>query len=556
MRDGRRDRAHARRRQGQGVALALSALALVAVGALLLWLDLGSHVVPPHSHHSRRATRRDARNSRQAHKSENRDEKRSDRHKPDASKSADEMWASSCKLGDWMKLGKCKHGFSTPGCSEGYHTWFEAGCLCDYSAYPWGFLPKDITPVGFTWALMKTNISYAQIASQSGCMEQLDDCNAPREGDVRLDAYGHGTLELFTSRRWRRVVGEVDNETAYAQCTRLGARPRRACARAALRGAHRARARRAQPARHAITERASPRRRPPRAARAGFTQGGLADSADIVTFDSQSMVLVNAPCEAGNALDSCVSRARHHSGRAKLLRLACTHDGPAGCFIARNGRRECVVGKRTYNRTSALPASAPSFACGTSGSGFLAKPPLIEQKPPQAEEGGMDDAACHSLFENVLARCGTADQSSSRWPSRQMCSDGCHDTILQAILAEACHVTVVDSTWGATFGGAIKSHAEILYNQCGRDLWQTAAVSVSLYEGCMDLLIDMWKKCQEDSQKHLCSDSCAERVNDAMRAESCYDMHYFRRDSKTFRGHVEIMRELRIRVCQQPRGWS
>lgn len=56
-----------------------------------------------------------------------------------------------CRLSNWVGLGKCKKGMAEPGCAEAYNSWFASGCLCDYSAYPWGFLPKDITPVGFMW---------------------------------------------------------------------------------------------------------------------------------------------------------------------------------------------------------------------------------------------------------------------------------------------------------------------------------------------------------------------------------------------------------------------
>lgn len=133
-------------------------------------------------------------------------------------------WESPCKLGDWVKLGRCKHGLDKAGCAEGYEHWFASGCLCNYEAYPWSFLPKDITPIGFTWSLMKANVtSYAHIASASGCMESEAQCRSAREGDVRLTAYGHGVLEVFVAKAWRVVVGRVDEATSLLQCQRLGA---------------------------------------------------------------------------------------------------------------------------------------------------------------------------------------------------------------------------------------------------------------------------------------------------------------------------------------------
>jgi hypothetical protein len=171
------------------------------------------------------------------------------------SAAVERVFATSCRLSNWVGLGKCRKGMREPGCQEGYDAWFEAGCICDYSAYPWGFLPKDITPIGFTWALMKTKTPHPfdRIATRAPCLEQRSDCRPARQGDVRLDLYGHGTLYMYYEQAWLRVMGRLSNATAMAQCHRLGVRsgrdvprsspPRRAAAwRSSVRRA-RARAR-------------------------------------------------------------------------------------------------------------------------------------------------------------------------------------------------------------------------------------------------------------------------------------------------------------------------
>ncbi|KAG8458260.1 hypothetical protein KFE25_001552 [Diacronema lutheri] len=424
---------------------------------------------------------------------------------------------ASCKLSNWVGLGKCKHGMSEPGCAEAYDGWFTAGCLCDYSAYPWGFLPRDITPVGFMWALMKTTSprTYAQIAADAPCMETLDDCKAPREGDVRLDTYGHGWLFLYYDHAWRMVVGELSNATAHAQCLRLGF------------------------GEGTVHDDDVSLPLPPAAA------GGAHDA----------LVLVDEPCLPAEPLVHCARRSRAASEvrRLRASRLSCKQVGPAACYVGREGGAFCMVGTSRYSKQT-MPPHLPSMACGTAGTNFLDRPPVVPPGEPHDEQTG-----CLTLFDDALSRCiaqPAADGGSARagarglsHEDRKMCSQACHDSIIHAIRRDDCFELGVNSTWGTTYGGALKGHAEQVYSRCGQDLWQSAALSADTYEKCVTMLLDMFRRCQEDSERHLCSDACAEKVDEAMAAENCYSVHYYRNEPRAFRGHVTLLNELRERVC-------
>lgn len=446
-----------------------------------------------------------------------------------------------CRLSDWVGLGKCKRGSGEPGCAEAYEQWFGAGCLCDYSAYPWGFLPRNITPVGFAWALMTTGAprAYAEIAAGAACMEQPGDCLPPREGDVRLDGYGHGSLSMFYAQQWRRVLGALSNATALAQCQRLGARARAALAR---------RARRVRLF----------RRRAP-CARAGFAEGGVRPENAAARRGARAglepeAVIVEEPCEPAEPLLECARRSARASSQARrplvAARLSCRSVGPAGCFYDRGGQPRCLQGARRYERSTA-PPRMPSMACGSAGTAFLERPPLV---PPEA--GRDERASCAAFFDNALGRCGGRGAQQQGAPERRLCSRACHDAALQAIRRDDCFSTPLESGWGRSYGEGLRAHAERAYASCGPDVWQGAALPAGAYERCVGLLLQLFRTCDEGSERRLCSGACVQALDEAAGAQSCAAVRYHRGQPRPFRGHVALLGELRDRVCRSPPDWG
>lgn len=246
------------------------------------------------------------------------------------------------------------------------------------------------------------------------------------------------------------------------------------------------------------------------------------------------------------------------------VRLACHGgEGPAGCFSSKEGHRYCVINKRVLNRTS-FPMQSPTFACGTAGTHYLELPPLVhhvDEDDDQDEGGGRggaasdedhddDETSCSALLNAVVSRCQDDGYHHHRGGDRRLCSAACHDGVLQAILTTRCHAEVVRTPWGVgPFVDQVREKAEALYSGCGQDLWQTAAISTASYEHCISILTGMWHKCPADSEKKLCSRNCGDRIDGALRHEECFDIHYYRGESKTFRGHTRLLRELRVRAC-------
>mmetsp|Transcript_25694 Transcript_25694/g.59462 ORF Transcript_25694/g.59462 Transcript_25694/m.59462 type:complete len:453 (-) Transcript_25694:236-1594(-) len=427
---------------------------------------------------------------------------------------------TSCKLSNWMGLGKCKHGVDQAGCAEAYSAWFDAGCLCDYAAYPWGFLPKDITPIGFTWALMQTNTprTYSNLSAIAPCLEKPSDCEKAREGDVRLDIYGHGSLLLFHDSAWRRVLGRLSNATALSQCARLG-----------------------------------------------FEQGYVLERDYSLESNRTDDVVLVEDCLPAEPLEKCARRSRRIedvAGPVTATRLSCHSVGPAACFVDRYGDVSCVQDTLKFDKDSA-PPKMPSMACGTAGTKFLERASFV---PPSAlgSEHPLQ-AGCLSLFDDAQQRCivspdASGEESSHAHQDREvkkLCSSSCEDSLIQVIRREDCFDVNVSSAWGKTYGAAVRAHAETVYSHCGEDLWQSAALSADTNERCVALLLEMFHRCQEESERHLCSDSCAVRVDVAMAAVECYSVHYYRGEPKAYRGHVTLLSELRERVCKwSPPLWS
>lgn len=411
---------------------------------------------------------------------------------------------------------------------------------------------------------MKTNTpqTYMGITADAPCMEKPSDCKPPKDGDVRLDIYGHGSLYMYYEHAWRHVVGQLSNATALAQCRRLGqsadcARlPPRCCGQrcAAWHSGSWALplAVRAPPTTDAACN------------RAGFTEGGVReeDASLPVTLGAEPVVLVDEPCLPGEPLLHCARRSRPAAdvgAQLRATRLSCRSVGPGACFVNREGHPRCMQGTVRYDKETA-PLHMPSMACGTAGTKFLDRPPVVPPSPQTKEQTG-----CLTLFDDALGRCVTppavgGSGGHGRGHSaghgggqgsgdRRMCSQACHDSVIQAIRRDDCFEVEVNSSWGVNYGDALKDHAETVYSHCGTDLWQSAALSADTYEKCVDLLLDMFRRCQEDSERHLCSDSCAEKVDEAMAAESCYSVHYYRNEPRAFRGHVTLLNELRERVC-------
>jgi hypothetical protein len=281
--------------------------------------------------------------------------------------------------------------------------------------------------------------------------------------------------------------------------------------------------------------------------------------------DERVLVVNEDSCLPTEPLLHCARRTPRAAGELPepliASRITCKSVGPAGCFIDRNGGPICKHGDESFLPHGSMPERLPTLACGTSGTRFLQRPPVT---PAQNDVEGEDDpqAGCLTLLDGALTRCNVPEDRPSGHPDdrssdRRMCSSACHDAVIQAIRRHDCFDLSVNSTWGSTYGGALKDHAEVVYAHCGQDLWQSAALSADSYEVCIELLVDMFRRCQEDSEKHLCSDTCAEKVDEALAAESCYGVHYYRGAPRAFRGHVNLLNELRERVCiRLPDEWE
>jgi len=256
----------------------------------------------------------------------------------------------TCDLGRWIRLGKCRAGLDNEGCAEAYVEWQEAGCLCATKSYPWAFLPKGTTAIGYVWTLMALNMTYEDIAGVATCLEQAEHCRAASEGDVRLDAYGTGVnsqIQVYDQDTWKTIVGSMAEADAQAVCGKLG-----------------------------------------------FTNGALATDGPPV--DGPTFAI--APCaedlsRPGATLLDCTASDAPASDTA--LRIECGGMGPMGCFLGKDGVPVCVSDGQKVSPEEAM-GDMPTLACGTAGTEFVQRQFSPEGEPlsTQAADCGPPGVLC------------------------------------------------------------------------------------------------------------------------------------------------------------------
>lgn len=100
--------------------------------------------------------------------------------------------APVCKTADMYKLMACKGGGFNDDCCRGYHHFFHQNCVCSYDAWPRQYVGDDMNAMTWVRNIMKCNMSYAEVAGSSPCIEQVGTCSEPSEGDVRLSSHPRG----------------------------------------------------------------------------------------------------------------------------------------------------------------------------------------------------------------------------------------------------------------------------------------------------------------------------------------------------------------------------
>lgn len=151
----------------------------------------------------------------------------------------------SCSFKDFVGLMECRHGYSDE-CCEGYRHFLAHQCVCAVDMWPEQWIPDDASPGGWMANLMKCHYSYAEIANYSSCLDQVRrprgrrppgpehaerlppspqvyECNDAAEGDVRLNTYHKGELQVFAMGEWGTVcAGGFSMGAAHVVCRMFG----------------------------------------------------------------------------------------------------------------------------------------------------------------------------------------------------------------------------------------------------------------------------------------------------------------------------------------------
>jgi hypothetical protein len=100
--------------------------------------------------------------------------------------------AAVCKMSDILKLMACKGGGFNDKCCKGYQHFFTHNCVCAYDAWPRQYVGDDMNAFNWVNNIMKCNMSYAEVASSSPCIQQTTTCAPPTQGDVMLLSHPRG----------------------------------------------------------------------------------------------------------------------------------------------------------------------------------------------------------------------------------------------------------------------------------------------------------------------------------------------------------------------------
>ncbi|KAJ1622238.1 hypothetical protein T492DRAFT_1063654 [Pavlovales sp. CCMP2436] len=128
-----------------------------------------------------------------------------------------------CRMPDIMKLMACKGGTFNAQCCRGYEHFYNHNCVCSYDAWPRQYVGDAMTAMHWVRNIMKCNMSYAEVATVSPCIQQPSTCPASASGGVRLSSHPRGILLMFRDGVWGRVAGPgLTAEHASNTCRRLG----------------------------------------------------------------------------------------------------------------------------------------------------------------------------------------------------------------------------------------------------------------------------------------------------------------------------------------------
>lgn len=315
--------------------------------------------------------------------------------------------APVCKLADMYKLIACKGGGFNDACCRGYQHFFHQNCVCSYDAWPRQYVGDDMSAMTWVRNIMQCNMSYAEVASNSACIEQASTCAKPVEGDLLLSSHPRG------ERRRERLALVPRKKDALASVRRgwPSAAPALTVdpVHAPPAPASRARRPRALVARRRVgtrnRERAHGRRRDKRVPEARVRGRRRADG------HARYRVSLRARLALGGG-----ARQRHGAG------LVCAPDRRPGCRAPaqlQSGRAaQSVPAQRARADT------ATSSRCPRSGSLALAlalavKREASKQPPASAAHGASPAPGASPFASNTVVSEGAARQPRSAWRERR-----------------------------------------------------------------------------------------------------------------------------------------